>query len=219
MRFLPLIPSAHPSAWTTEPDEVGREDIANQVFDRDSHACRFCGHCTIGWQEVFHLDGDHENWTVDNLVTACTLCHAAQHLGRVTVGQELTLIWLPDVSQAALNCIVRRIHLTLYANGEPAHMAEPPRSEERRVHAAIRAYQGLATEAAALEGRIHTSNPRHLGAALLDLAGADRERLLSAMGGIRLLHRGRYLHQGRDIYPEILSAWSSAAPRAVTAAG
>ena len=219
MRFLPLIPSAHPSAWTAEPDDVGREGIANRVFDRDAHGCRFCGHCTIGWQDVFHLDGDHENWTVDNLVTACTLCHAAQHLGRVTVGQELTLIWLPDVSQAALNCIVRRIHLTLYAHGEPAHMTEPPRSEECRVHAAIRAYQALAAEAATLEGRIHTSNPRDLGAALLDLAGADRERLRSAMGGIRLLHRGRYVHEGRDIYPEILSAWSGAAPCAVTGVG
>lgn len=219
MRFLPLIPSAHPSAWTAEPDEVGREDIANRVFDRDAHACRFCGHCTIGWQDVFHLDGDHDNWTIDNLVTACTLCHAAQHLGRVTVGQELTLIWLPDVSQAALNCIVRRIHLTLQAHGEPAHMAEPPRSEGRRVHAAIRAYQGLAAEAATLEGRIHTSNPRDLGAALLDLAGADCERLRAAMGGIRLLHRGRYFHQGRDIYPEILSAWSGGAQRGITASG
>jgi intracellular multiplication protein IcmJ len=164
MRFLPLTPSAHPSAWTVEPEEVGREDIANQVFDRDNHACRFCGHWIIGWQDVFHLDGDHDNWTVDNLVTACTLCHAAQHLGRVTVEQELTLIWLPDVSQAALNCITRRIHLTLHAHGEAAHMTDP-RSEERRVHAAIRAYQGLAAEAATLEGRIHTTAQRGVTAA------------------------------------------------------
>jgi intracellular multiplication protein IcmJ len=213
MRFLPLVPSAHPSAWTTEPDEAGWEDIAHQVFKRDGHVCRFCGHRAVGWQDVFHRDGDHANWATDNLVTACTLCHAAQHLGRVTAEQELTLIWLPDVSQAALNCIVRRIHLTLHAHGEAAHLADVPRSPDPQVQFAFRAYRGLAAEAATVERRIHTCSPRALGAALLDLSRAVGTRLPVALGGIRLLHRGRFFHRGRDIYPEILSAWSDAAHR------
>lgn len=218
MRFLPLTPSAHPSAWAVEMDEVGWEDIANQVFERDHHTCRFCGHFAMGWQDVFHLDGDHDNWALNNLVTACTLCHAAQHLGRATVGEELTLIWLPDVSQAALNCLVRRIHLTLHAHGEPADMAVTPRSQDRKVYAAIRAYHALVAEAATVEGRIHTCNPRDLGAALLTVEPPYRPRVPTALGGVRLLHRGRFFHQGRDIYPQVLSAWSAAAQGSVKAA-
>ena len=119
MDLLPLVPSAHPSAWIFEPDEVGAREAIRAAIARAAHL-PFLRPLHTAWQEVFHLDGDHDNWAIDNLVTACTLCHRVQHLGRVTVGQEQVLIWLPDMSQAALNCIVRRIHLTLYAHGEPA---------------------------------------------------------------------------------------------------
>jgi intracellular multiplication protein IcmJ len=208
MSFLPLAPSVHPSTWTVEPNEAGREEIVHGVFERDDHTCRFCGHRAVGWQEVFHLDGDHDNWSIDNLVTACTLCHGAQHLGRVTVEQEQMLIWLPDMSQAALNAVVRRIHLVLYAHGEPAHLGEPPRSEHSAVHAALRAYQVLAAEARTIERRIHTASPRELGAALLDMSPYARERIPMLLGGVRLLHRGRHFRAGRDIYPQIVSGWA-----------
>lgn len=208
MRFLPMAPSAHPSAWAIEPDETGREEFARQVFERDNHTCRFCGHRAVNWQAVFHLDGDHDNWTLENLVTACTLCHGGQHLGRPTVCEEMMLIWQPDISQAALNCIVRRIHLTLHAHGEPAYMGQTPRVQNADVYAALRAYHGLAAEAVTLERRIHTSDPRHLGAALLTFQPSERGQLPGALGGIRLLHRGRFYVRGRDLYPGILRAWS-----------
>jgi intracellular multiplication protein IcmJ len=208
MGFLPLAPSVHPSTWTVDPDEVGREETVHAVFTRDDHTCRFCGHRAVGWQEVFHVDGDHDNWLVNNLVTSCTLCHGAQHLGRSTVAQEQMLIWLPDMSQAALNSVVRRIHLVLHGHGEPAHLGEPPRSENPAVHAALRAYRALAAEARTIERRIHTASPRELGAALLDMSPYARARISVLLGGIRLLHRGRQFRDGRDIYPQILSGWA-----------
>jgi intracellular multiplication protein IcmJ len=219
MRFLPLLPSAHPSAWAVEPDETGREDVANAVFDRDDHSCRFCGHRTVGWQELFHLDGDHMNWSLANLATACVLCHSAQHLGRPTVTQELMLIWLPDMSQAALNTVVRRIHLRLHAHGERACLGKAPRFEDPRVHAARRAYRALAAEARTVERRIHTHSAHELGAALLAASEQERVRHDVLLGGIRLLHRGRHFHGGQDIYPQIISAWASATkPAQVTVA-
>lgn len=224
MRFLPLVPSIHPSAWVADPhdpgphdpgphdagpDDAGREDVARQVFDRDRHACRFCGHRAARWQAVFHLDGDHDDWSAGNLVTACALCHAAQHLGRPTIDDEAVLIWLPDVSQAALNHVVRRIHLILHSHGEVAYPGQTPRSHHPAVHAALRAYHALAAEAVVLADRIHTSDPRDLGAALLTLKPREQRRLPAALGGIRLLHKGRFFVGGRDVYPDILSAWSA----------
>jgi intracellular multiplication protein IcmJ len=214
MRFLPLIPSAHPSAWAVEPDETGWEEVANAVFDRDDHSCRFCGYRAVGWQEVFHLDGDHTNSSFANLATACVLCHSAQHLGRPMVTRELMLIWLPEMSQAALNTVTRRIHELLHAHGERTYLGEAPRSEDLRVHAALRVYRALAAEAATVERRIHTCNPAELGAALLAASTQERVRHDVLLGGIRLLHRGRYFHDGRDIYPQILSAWAKATPPA-----
>jgi intracellular multiplication protein IcmJ len=213
MRFLPLTLSVHPSAWAVEPDEAEWEEIAHTVFERDGHTCRFCGHRCVGWQDVYHLDGEHTHWSLENLVTACPLCHGLQHLGRATVTDEQVLIWLPDVSQAALNAIVRHIHLTLYCHGEAAHAEEMPRSRDPAVHSALRAYHALAAEAKTLAARIGTSNPRELGAALLGLPEAERGSLPAALGGIRSLHRGRLYRGARDIYPEILSAWAEGASR------
>jgi len=209
MGFLPLAPSAHASAWTTEPDGGGREDLAELIFRRDDYRCRFCGHHAPGWQEIFHLDGDHANWSPDNLATACTLCHGAQHLGRPMVEQEFVLIWLPDMSQAALNMVVRHIQLILYAHDEPPDMSEPPRCEDPRPLDAVAAYSALAAEAQTLEARIHTASPRELGAALLNLADAPRDRLAGLLGGIRLLHKGRHFRAGRDVYPQILADWAA----------
>lgn len=218
MRFLPLTPSVHPSAWAVEPDVAGREEIVQAVFQRDGHTCRFCGHRCAEWQDVYHLDGDHTNWSLDNLVTACPLCHGLQHLGGPTVTEEQLLIWLPDVSQAALNAIVRRIHLTLYCHGEATHAEETPRSRDPAVHSALRAYHALAAEAWTLARRIGTSNPRELGAALLGLPDAGYGSLPATLGGIRSLHRGRLYRGARDIYPEILLAWTKGASREPAAA-
>ena len=218
MRLLPLVPSSHPSAWLGDAGETGREDLANVVFDRDDHTCRFCGHRVVGFQDVFNVDGDHENWSLDNLATACVLCHGVQHLGGGRVTDELAVIWLPDMSQAALNSVVRRIHQVLFAHGEPPDLASPPRSESPRVYAALRAYRALAGEAKAVKKRIHTSCPREIGAALLSGSAEERAILSTALGGIRFLHRGRLFRNGRDVYPEIiLASLPLEAPTAIAA--
>jgi intracellular multiplication protein IcmJ len=71
------------------------------------------------------------------------------------------------------------------------------------------AYTALAGEARTLEARIHSASPRALGAALLSISPTVRERPARILGGIRLLHRGRHFREGRDIYPQILSAWAT----------
>ena len=211
MGFLPLVPSAHASAWTSGPDRRGREELVDQVLRRDGQRCRFCGHLAPGWQEIFHRDGDHHNWSPDNLATACTLCHGVQHLGRPMIEQEVALIWLPEMSQAALNSVVRRIHLILYAHDEPAGLGEPLRAQGPEAHAAVAAYRALSDEARTLEARIHSASARDLGAVLLGLTDMPEAKRAGWLGGIRLLHRGRHYRGGRDIYPQILAGWATEA--------
>ena len=95
MRLLPLVPSAHLSAWTPEADTEKVREAHHAALVRDGHTCRFCGFHADDRQGVVHLDGSHANLALDNLATACLLCDAVQDLGRPTTVQEMLLVWLP----------------------------------------------------------------------------------------------------------------------------
>jgi intracellular multiplication protein IcmJ len=198
----PLPLSAHPSAWDDAADPEHRPGLAA--------VCRFCGEPTAGWQARFHLDGDHAHNDPGNLVTACPLCHLAQHLNRPEIDREAQLIWLPEMTQGALNLLVRHIHLACRDAGvSPALPDAPPSRMPRQAFGAFAAWHAVRERQAAAELRLGTTSPRALGAALLDLSPMVRATLPARLSGIRLLPRGQLFRAGRDIYPEILSAWAA----------
>lgn len=166
-------------------------------------------HDPAGWQEAFHLNRNHGDQTSGNVVPACPLCHLAQHLNRPCIEQEAVVIWLPEMTQAALNSLAREIHLTLHAHNEPAPMERRPRAGTDVVCAAYASYQALQERAAAARTRLGTTSPRHLGAALLGLSPAAYARRSERLGGVRLLPRGRLFQNGQDIYPKVLAAWAA----------
>lgn len=202
MRLLPLVLSAHPSAWNADAGGPQRE----RTVSPDS-SCQFCGFRAPGWQEPFHLNGDHDD-TPGNLAVACVLCSLTLHLGRPTIDAEATLIWLPEMSQAALNAIARRIHRGLQAQGEPPHMDRRPQSDTPELRALYCAFTALRERGIAAQGRLGTTSPRALGAALLGLDAAAYERRASLLGGTRLLPRGRLYRDGEDVYPQLLEAFN-----------
>lgn len=208
MSRLPLILAADRLRWRQDPPEVEGE-VANKVFERDGHTCRFCDFHAPGHQEVMRLDSGPASTSLDPFVTACPLCHECQYLGRDTVEQSFAVIWLPDVSQAVLNHLVRAVHIVLHAFGEPAHMGERPVTDTPPVRSAFNAYRALATRMDAALRRIGTTSPRELGAALLSLPPALAPRRRELAGGVRLLSRGRLFRDGRDVYPDLLEAWTA----------
>ncbi|VFU17618.1 protein of unknown function (plasmid) [Methylocella tundrae] len=103
MRLLPLTLSAHTSAL------VSCEEPSSKPQGSGSYgSCRFCGLKTASWQEPFHLNGDHLDHAGENIVAACVLCHLAQHLDRETIDEEATLVWIPELTQGALNALGAR---------------------------------------------------------------------------------------------------------------
>ena len=124
------------------------------------------------------------------------------------------LIWLPEMTQGALNGLARGIHLVLHAHDEPASLERRPRAETDAVFAAYTAYRGLQERAGAVRARLGTTSPRQLGAALLALSPRSYADRAERLGGVRLLPRGRLFHGGEDIYPEVLAAWAAASPTA-----
>lgn len=208
-RLLPLTLSSSPAAWTSLMDATGPRAICEAVQARDAGMCRFCGDLRPVAPACYHLDDDHGHWDADNLVTACLLCHAVQHLGRVTADEELALIWVPNgISQAALNRTVRGIHGVFAAHGQPVHLGATPTADTPRLRAAYRVYQALAELAQEATAWVKTTSPHAFVASLIDVPVRARAPELS---NLRLLHRGRFFRRGVDIYPQLLAAASSEA--------
>lgn len=208
MSRLTLVLAADPSRWRQDPPEIEGE-VAAKVFQRDGHTCRFCDFHAPGHQEVMRFHGGLAMAGLDGLVTACPLCHECQYLGRDAVEQSFTVIWLPEVSQAVLNHLVRATHMVLHAYGEPAHMGERPVTDVPPVRSAFNAYRTLAARTEAARRRIGTTSPRELGAALISLPPALAPQRATLTGGLRLLSRGRLFRDGRDIYPDLLEGWAA----------
>lgn len=217
MRLLPLVPSAHLSARTPDADTEGAREAHRAILVRDDHTCRFCGFRALSRQDVVPVESDPINQTSDKLATCCLLCVTVQQLNRSTASQEAVLIWLPQMSQAVLNAMVRGIHLSLRMDGQSPVLGSRPSKDTPLVRAAWRAYDALAGRQQGAELHIGTTSPVELAAALLDMAPASYARRGAMLGGIRVLHRGQHFQNGSDVYPEILKSWALAQLPAVAA--
>ena len=208
MILLPLALSAHASGW----NPVGALDEAGGRLPRLDTSCRFCGFDAAGWQEPFHLDGNHANAAPANIAAACPLCHLCQHMDRPTILSEAVLIWLPEVSQGAVIALARRIHLVLHANDEPPHMERGrPVRDNVPLAAAWAAQLALRERARPAESRLGTSSPLDFAAALLGLSPTARKRGGALLQGLRLLPLGRLYRNRQDVYPSVLDAWAAVA--------
>lgn len=139
--LLPIELSAKRTSWRLADKHATEYDkrfdgIRQRVLERDDHTCRFCGFRSVpakgekgqpgpSWQEVHHLDDDHSNNEMSNLVTACCLCHQCFHLGLAGMKNGGVLIYMPEISQAQLNHLSRAIFIAIASNGE---YAQPARS-------------------------------------------------------------------------------------------
>jgi len=208
MRLLPLGLTATAASWRLEATRPAGEQ-ASLALARDGHACRFCGLASGPWAEIFHRNGDHADDSLDNLATACPACHACQHLGRDGSDQEHLVIWLPHLTQAALNHLMRGIHHVFWEHGEAAHMAGPSSQDTFALRSAYAAYRELAACASVAQASLGTASPRLVGEALLNLPPSAAPYATALVDGLRLLSRGRLLRNGVNVYPECLECWAS----------
>lgn len=87
------------------------KDIWDQVWQRDSFRCYFCNFESKRHQEIHHLNDDHEDNSLDNLVTICPLCHQNFHLDTASTTNGGKIIWLPEMTQQELNYLSRAIYI------------------------------------------------------------------------------------------------------------
>ena len=149
-------------------------------------SCRFCAAPAKPQEPCSFLDADG----------ACPYCRLARRLDLPAIDEEAVLIWLPELTQAALIAIVHECHRRLAKHGLQ-HLAGVGRAavgeefvpvEAREALVAIFTLRGRIDE---VEARLGSSSPKALAQALLRVdakAYADRSRRLH---GVRLLPLGR----------------------------
>jgi hypothetical protein len=218
MRLLSLIPSAHPSAWRSFGTGLVRQETLLEVHRRDAAACRFCGQQGDPEPGIVYLDGDRDNATADNLATACILCAAPQNLTRRSAAMEVLPIWLPELTQRALNTLIRGLQDIRVAQGfSPCLEICPPHDTPRdRQIAGI--YTALAERALDLEARSGIAHPAELASLFLRIDPRRGACPVQLLHGLRFLHRGRHFSGVRDIYPRLLEESVLAKRNAVRAA-
>ncbi len=163
------------------------------------NSCPFCGARLAEGQEPFLCsDGTSD--------VSCAPCHLVRHLERDTIAEEATLIWLPEMTQAALNALAKAAHRRL-ADAGALHRAANPFAglQEDLACGAIEAIRAFEARRQAAEARLGTTSPRLLAAALMRARPQtyeDRSRLL---GGLRLWSRGRFFVDSEDVYPRLIA--------------
>lgn len=123
-----LVLSANRKSWKmssthgTEFDKEFKDSKGNlgknnkvwtEIWKRDQHKCYYCGFVSLRHQEIHHLNDDHTNNSIDNLVTICPLCHQNFHLDTASTTNGGKIIWLPEFSQQELNYVSRAIFLAI----------------------------------------------------------------------------------------------------------
>ena len=189
------------------PRRVRPTDEAQSSFD--DLRCPFCGmHSRRSRRFAASARRSHDS------AAACVLCYLCRHLERPRIDEEAVLVWLPEMSQPALNVTMREIHMQLRTLGEDLYDAGRLRLDTLERLRLYYARCALGARATATTGRLGTDKPSELAGALYRLSPAAHANRAKLLGGVRLLPLGRFYAGNKDVYPEIVGSWCEIAKAA-----
>lgn len=213
---LPLVMSVKVKNWrehdpgAEEADSVFVE-ARRKALERDDRTCRGCGFKAAKWQEVHHLNDDHADNRLENLVTACIYCHMVQHVGRAGNVGEAALVWLPEIPQDRLNTLVRTIQVAIrWADMQPAAGRQNPEAQQlarAMADAARSTFNRLRDREEEARRITGIDGLAELGEVLLNLPEAEYLRRDGGLVGLRMLPLGRRMAREGDLMPKIVESW------------
>lgn len=162
--------------WHANEMDTRYASIRQQILERDDFTCAYCDFRSPKYQHVHHLNDDHAINKPENLATACPLCHQCFHLGLAGVHNSGVMIYLPELTQAQLNNLVRTCFVAIANKGE---------NEE----AARAIYASLENRSFIIEETFGpgTSNPSAFGQAFVEMPQERYESREKRLPGLRLL--------------------------------
>lgn len=215
-KMLPLVLSVKCENWRMDDVDAADADaefakVRRSALERDNYSCRFCTFRHLKYQEVHHANDDHADNRLSNLITTCTFCHMCQHIGLAGKNKSATLVWLPEISQADLNHIVRT---SLVAQ----RLMDGIKNDLKAVAATVNSYRETAdivksTMAVIMsreeeaENRLGSSDPLEIGNAMRLLPDEIYAKRSNFLSGIRLLPLGRNFQGGTDLMQKQVDSW------------
>lgn len=170
------------------------EDTKQQVLSEQNNTCQFCGFKTDKFQEVVNYKGNNQ--------VACSFCYQVLNLEAAISRRSGYLIYLPELTQAELNHILRAIYVARTdSNLEIATSA-------RRV------FDVLIERRALAEKILGTDDLRSF-AEILQCFMNDEEKsqISDKLSGIRLLSLDKKIvvEDGMEFneFPQMLNFWKS----------
>jgi intracellular multiplication protein IcmJ len=205
-KYLPIVLglSANHLKGSSKPfvaDDAIEEEQKARILERDNHCCQYCGFQAEKYQKVNVKDGNWNNLSDDNLVTSCIFCQQCFYLDRVTSMRSGVLIWLPEMTQAALHHLIRAIYV--------ARITQSPVAEYARG-----ALDALMSRREDAKRRIQTDDPGILSMVMSDYVDIRHyKNRAEKLEGVRLLPLDRRLIQQGELefnqFPQILAYWRS----------
>ncbi len=180
--------------------------LVQKTFERDSYTCRYCGFKSRQFQKAIP-----SGWAVNDprdaeMVTACIFCEQCFALETVGPMASGTLIWLPEISQATLNHIMRAVY---------ASRAQMDVAPDTIKNCADRAFDVLFNRRGEAKRRIGTDDPMVLAAAFLENIDEETFRKREEkIKGIRLMPLDKRMvpssmGKDNDQFPRIIEYWVS----------
>lgn len=176
-------------------------DARQKVLERDNHTCAFCGFKSTKYQEVHFLNGNSEDFRLDNMASACIFCQQCFDLEKTSQMNSGVLIWMPELQQHELSHIARAIYVARISQGT---MADAARS----------ALESIMARREDAKARIATDDPYILANVMRDFLGPKHYAERGAkLDGIRLFPLDRRnISEGElkfNQFPQILAYWRS----------
>lgn len=152
--------------------------VAEQVYQRDSYTCQYCGFQARQYQEIVNIDDNYLHNKISNLITACCFCSQCLFLESVGLddmggGQ---LVYMPEMSQADLNSFC---HVLFCAMGNGTGYQDSAQS----------IYRSFKFRSQQIESKFGSgaSNPATFGQMMLEHAAKSGEMKTDILNDIRLL--------------------------------
>lgn len=210
--YLNLVISAKSKVWRVDDKNFsitgnsGWAITRTAILKRDDYTCRFCGFHSKSYQEVHHLDDDHNNDASENLVTACSFCHQVHHIGLAGISGSAKLAWMPELTHQEINHLMRSKFVLSYWL---KRRDQNTRSDDlSMLRSAESAFDGM-VKARCDKVRVEmgTDSPISLGNAIINAPNQGRlERQIRLMG-IRLVPTGTIFRDGEDVLPKMIESW------------
>lgn len=188
-------------AAPTRFDPNADDDTRKRIFDRDGHACQYCGFESEKFHLVHVKDGNPSNTADDNLVTSCIFCHQCFHLDQVADMKSGVLIWMPELTQAQVNHLARSIYVGRITQGPMMDISK-------------KTLDMLMKRREEVIERLKTDDPEILSRVLRDyLTKQQYDHRLEKLDGVRLLPLSyRSIKEGDlsfNQFPQIVTYWRS----------